>query len=61
MKLFEFERVLARQIEIIVPFVQKGHFCKSWAWEVSSTVELEAIDDETCNVEDNAAQQLQEW
>jgi hypothetical protein len=61
-KLFELESILAFKIEIIIPFVQKGHLCEKWAWDVSSTMEVEAIDYESCNVEQNAAQQaLQEW
>lgn len=62
MKLFDFESILAFKIEIIVPSIQEGHLCKKWAWDVSSLVELEAIDDESYSVEQRAAQQpLQEW
>lgn len=57
MKLFDFESILASKIEIIVPSVQEGQLCQKWAWDVSSMVEFEAIDDESCGVEQNAAQQ----
>lgn len=62
MKLFDFESILAVKIEIIVPSIQKGHLCEKWAWDVSGMVEHEAIGDESCSVEQSAAQQqLQEW
>lgn len=62
MEFFDFESILAVKIEIIVPSIQKGHLCEKWAWDVSSMVELEAIDNKSCSVEQSTAQKpLQEW
>lgn len=50
-KLFDFESILAVKIEIIVPSIQKCQLCEKRAWDVSSMVELEAIDNKRCSVE----------
>ena len=61
-KLFDFESILAFKIEIIVPSIQESHLCEKWAWDASSMVEFEAIDNESYSVEQSAGQEpLQEW
>lgn len=61
-KLFDLESVLAFKVEVIVPSIEKGHLRKKWAGDVSSVVELEAIDDNRYKVEENACHQpVQEW